>query len=337
MCSITLGATESVRQHAMEDTHDSLCLAPAALMRVERVRYFEAAARLGSLRAAAEEVGISQQSLGQQIELLEEELDTVLLTRTRRGVTPTTAGESLRSAARALIGAEDGLRDAAMTLRGDYQGSVRLGCVPVLATALVGPVVARLLKGHPGLKFSVVESSSREIEERVAEGQLDLGVVTQPVTPAPTHTQRHVLFTVPLMVCLSPSHPLAARESVDWDDLRGRPLVSMRTGTTLWDTLHRHLEDPQVVFEAATVSTVRRMVAQGVGIGIEAQIDLDGGAAESPVARVPLVGPDTTIAVCLTHNTGTQPSRAAVTVRNVIITETTRLRGEVTPPSPTTE
>lgn len=330
MCCITLDAVASARQHAREDTHDSRCLSLVALMRVERVRYFDAAVRLGSLRAAAEEVGISQQSLGQQIELLEEELDTVLLTRTRRGVTPTAAGESLRSAARQLIGAEDGLRDAAMTLRGDYQGSVRLGCVPVLATALVGPVVARLLKGHPGLKFSVVESSSREVEEGVAEGHLDLGVVTQPVSPPPSHTQRHVLFTVPLLVCLPPEHPLAERETLAWEDLRGRPLVSMRSGTTLWDTLHRHVADPQVVFEAATVSTVRRMVTHGAGVGIEAQIDLDE-TGEAALVRRPLLGPDTTIAVCLTHPTGTQPSRAAVTVKNVIVTETTRLRGDAGP------
>lgn len=297
-------------------------------MRVERARYFEASARLGSLRAAADEIGISQQSLGQQIELLEEELDTVLLARTRRGVTATTAGDALLPAARQLIRAEDHLREAAQSLRGDYQGAVRLGCVPALVTALVGPVVARLLKGHPGLKFSVLESSSTDIEERVAQGHLDLGVVTQPISTPPHDTQRQVLFTVPLEVCLPITHPCAGRDAIGWDDLRGKPLVSMRSGTTLWDTLHRHVPDPQIVFEAAAVSTVRRMVAHGVGIGIEARMDLDAPREEPGVARLPLVGPDTTIVVCLTHNTRTQPSRAAVTVRNVIVSETNRLRAE---------
>src|SRR5699024_167208 len=118
-----------------------------------------------------------------------------------------------------------------------------------------------------------VESSSRDIEERVAEGHLDLGVLTQPVSPPPADTQRHLLFTVPLLVCLPDGHPLASRGSLTWEDLRARPLVSMRGGTTLSDTLHRHVPDPQIVFEAATVSTVRRMVAHGVGVGIEARID----------------------------------------------------------------
>jgi len=300
-------------------------------VRVERVRYFEAAARLGSLRAAADEVGISQQSLGAQIELLEEELDTVLLSRTRRGVVPTAAGDALLPSARELIGAEDGLRESAQHLRGDYEGAVRVGCVPALAAGLVGPVVARLLKHHPGLKFSVVESSSRDIEGAVSDGRLDLGVVTQPMSPAPSQTERQVLFATSLVVCLARTHPLSARPTISWTDLARQPLVSMRPGTTLWDVLHRHVQDPKIVFQAASMNTLRHLVALGAGLGIEAPIGDDRGDAEDgSVVRRPLVGPDTTIPFCLTHNTRTQPSRAAVTVKQVIVSETARLRS--TPP-----
>lgn len=297
-------------------------------MRVERVRCFEAAARLGSLRAAAEEIGISQQALGPQIQLLEEDLDTVLLTRTRRGVTPTAAGETLLVSVRRLIRSEERLHETAQSLRGEYEGVVRLGCVPVLATALVGPVVARLLRAHAGLSFSVVESSSRDIERRVSEGQLDLGVVTQPSSAPPPDAERQILFTAPLVACLAPSHPLADQESLHWDDLRDRPLVSMRAGTTLWDTLRRHVDDPYIVFEAASVSTLRRMVAYGAGVGIEARVDLHvDGPDEDTVVRLPLAGPDTTVPFCLTHSTRAQPSRAAVTVKHVIVSEAGRFEG----------
>lgn len=303
----------------------------AVIMRVERVRYFEAAARLGSLRAAADEAGISQQALGPQIQLLEEELDTVLLTRTRRGVVPTAAGDALLVSVQRLIRAEENLRDTAQGLRGEYEGVVRVGCVPVLATTLVGPVVARLLRGHPGLSFSVVESSSRDIERRVSEGQLDLGVVTQPSSSPPPHAERQILFTVPLVVCLPRSHPLAGQASLRWDDLRDRPLVSMRAGTTLWDALHRHVDNPHVAFEAASVSTLRRMVAHGAGVGVEARLDLDAEDAEQDtVVRLPLSGADTTVPFCLTHSTRTQPSRAAVTVRQVIVSEVERLHASST-------
>lgn len=297
-------------------------------MRVERVRYFEAAARLGSLRSAADEAGVSQQSLGAQIELLEEELDTVLLTRSRRGVTPTPAGEALLPAVRQLIAAEDGLRESAQDLRGDYEGVVRVGCVPALASALVGPVVARLLTNHPALRFSVVESSSRDVEEQVAAGRIDLGVVTQPVTPAPPDTQRQLLFTTGLAVCLPRAHPLTRHEELTWDDIATEPLVSMRSGTTLWDALHRNVTEPTIVFEAAAVSTVRHLVAHGAGLGIEVPLLFDAAANAAPVVRRPLRGPDTSVSFCLTHNTRTQPSRAALTVRHVIVSETARLRSE---------
>lgn len=295
-------------------------------MRVERVRYFEAAARLGSLRAAAHEMGISQQALGPQIQLLEEELDTVLLTRTRRGATPTAAGHALLASVQRLIRAEEQLHETAQGLRGEYEGVVRIGCVPVLATALVGPVVARLLKGHQGLSFTVVESSSRDIEGRVSDGQLDLGVITQPQSAPPPETARQSLFNVPLVACIPAAHPLARRDWLLWEDLKDQPLVSMRSGTTLWDALLRHIDDPHIVFEAASVSTLRLMVEHGAGLGVEARVDAVGPQDDS-VVRLPLVGPDTTVPFCLTYSTRTQPSRAAVTVRNVILSEIERFGG----------
>ena len=53
-------------------------------MRVERARYFLAAVETGSLRAAAARCGVSQPTIGEQLRLLEEELDVALLTAGKR-------------------------------------------------------------------------------------------------------------------------------------------------------------------------------------------------------------------------------------------------------------
>ena len=82
-------------------------------MRVERARYFLAAVETGSLRAAAARCGVSQPAIGQQIGLLEEELDVVLLTRSRTGVRPTPAGQALIDPMTRLVAAEDSVLGAA--------------------------------------------------------------------------------------------------------------------------------------------------------------------------------------------------------------------------------
>lgn len=295
-------------------------------MRVARARYVEAAIRLGSLRGAAEELGISQPTLGQQIELLEEELDTVLLTRSRRGVVPTAAGQALLPSIQRLISAEDGLCEDAMDIRGVYRGTVRVGCVPVLASALIAPVVGRLLHDHPQLRFGVTESTSAQIESAVSDGNLDLGIVTEPDGPPASNLERHVLFDTAVLVYLPRGHPLANRTSVEWPDLEPWPQVTMRSGSRLWQALHAHLENPRVVFEAATAQTLRTMVACGAGIGIDTVISQQGHADDPRVQHVMLSGPDTRIPICLTQRTNTRPERSATTVKALLVSEAQRVR-----------
>ncbi|TCP57503.1 LysR family cyn operon transcriptional activator [Tamaricihabitans halophyticus] len=286
-------------------------------MRVERARYAEAALRLGSLRAAAEEVGVSQPTLRQQLELFEEELDTVLLTRSRRGVVGTPAGEELLPWIRQLIAAEDALRDGALGLTGAYQGTVRVGCVPSLASVLLAPVIGRLLSEHPRLRFTVAESTSGAVEDLVADGGLDFGVVTEPSTPPMQRLERRRLFSFPLYACAPSDHPLARRRSLTWSELASWPLVSMRRGTRLWEMLHTHLAEPRVVFEASTAQTLRMMVAHGAGIGVDTLIA--SGIDDARLVHVPLTGPEPEVEVCLTQRTNSQPSSAALTVRALLL------------------
>src|SRR5690625_668926 len=149
-------------------------------MRVERARYLLAAVETGSLRAAAARCGVSQPTLAEQVSLLEEELDVVLLTRSRRGVRPTAAGQAMIDPLSRLVAAEDAARRAAADSGGAYQGRVAIGAISVVAETLVAAVAARLRDEHAELRFSVIEAASGEIEDRVLEGDLDFGVISAP-------------------------------------------------------------------------------------------------------------------------------------------------------------
>ncbi|MCP9949798.1 LysR family transcriptional regulator [Actinomadura madurae] len=119
-------------------------------MRVERARYFLAAIETGSLRAAAARCGVSQPTIGQQIALLEEELDVVLLTRSRHGVRPTAAGQALIEPLGRLVAAEDAVRESAMESGAAYHGRVRIGGVSVTAETIIAPVVGGCGSGTRG-------------------------------------------------------------------------------------------------------------------------------------------------------------------------------------------
>lgn len=282
---------------------------------MERVRYFLAAIETGSLRAAAARCEVSQPTVGQQIGALEEELDVVLLTRGKHGVRPTAAGQALLDPLRRLVAAEEELRDSAMAAGGAYHGKVRIGAVSVTAETIVAPVVGRLRKRHAGLRFTVREGGSAEVEAAVLDGELDFAVVTVPTSPAASGLHRVPLVSAPMGVYAPGDHPLAGREYLYWRDLETWPIVTMRGGTTLWELLHRNVSNPDIVVEAMTARSLKVMVAESAGLGILAKFETSADIPD--LVWIPLRDAHP-VRICLTHRKNTQPSRAAHIVRRLI-------------------
>ncbi|GAB3573368.1 LysR substrate-binding domain-containing protein [Amycolatopsis endophytica] len=284
-------------------------------MRVERARYFLAAVETGSLRSAAARCGVSQPTIGQQIALLEEELDVVLMTRSRRGVRATAAGQAMVEPLRKLVAAEEAVRDAAMASGGAYAGVVHLGGVSVAAETVVAPVLGHLREHRPGLRFTVREGASGEIEAAVLAGELDLGVITMPLHPPPAGLERVSPVAARVGALVPAAHPLAVRDHLHWHDLRDQPIVTMRAGTMLWEVLHRHVPEPDVVVQAMSARTLKVMVARGVGLGVLGGFDTSVDIPD--VVWLPIRDADP-VRLCLTQRRNTQPSRAALTVRQLI-------------------
>lgn len=293
-------------------------------MRVERARYFLAAVRTGSLRSAAAACGVSQPTIGQQLTMLEEELDAVLLTRSRGGVRATPAGEALVGPLTRLVAAEDAVREAALASNGTYQGRVSIGGGSVTVETIVAPVVGRLLTDHPGLRFSVREGSSGDIERAVLAGDLDLAVVTTPGEPAPGSLARRRLLTAPLGIHTRPDHPLAHRAEVTWDDLGRWPIVTMRPGTVLHQRLREHLPNAEAMVEAMSARTVQTMVAQGAGVGLLALFDTRPPMTD--LTWLPLVDAEP-VEVSLVQRADSQPSRSSRVVRRLILARAEELAG----------
>lgn len=284
-------------------------------MRVTRARYFLAAVRSGSLRSAATACGVSQPTIGQQLTLLEEELNVVLLTRSGRGVRPTAAGESMIEPLSRLVAAEDAVHEAALASSCAYQGTVRIGGVSMTVEMIVAPVVGRLRASYPGLRFSVREDASSDIEAAVLAGDLDLATITTPADDAAPGLTREHLVSSPVGIQVTPEHPLATRASVRWADLNPWPIVSMRRGTVLAKLLHDQLPSADTVVEAMSARTVQVMVAQGAGVGFLAGVG--AGSRRAGLAWIPVTDAEP-IVVSLVQRSDSPLSRAASIVRNVL-------------------
>ena len=131
---------------------------------------------LGTLTRAAEHLGIAQPSLSQQVMDLEAHFKAKLLVRTKRGVTPTLAGELLYRHAHIILRQ---LEQATTELRAantDLSGAVTVGLPGTIAPVLSMPLLRQAREKYPGIILRIVEGSYVLMNELTVNGRLDLAL-----------------------------------------------------------------------------------------------------------------------------------------------------------------
>lgn len=268
-------------------------------MQLTTLRHFRAIAQHGHLTRAARALGVTQPALSAMLAKLEKEVGAQLVHRTSKGVELTEAGRVfLGYADQAVRRADEGVL-AVRQLLGLERGSIRIGGGATATTYLLPPVVSAVRKAHPGLRFYVREAGSSAVALGVLSGELDLGVVTLPMTVPDTEGLKVTpLVHDELRLILPPGHALASagprsRATFTWADLAGQSVVAFEAGTAV-----RSLVDEaaaragialNVVMELRSIESIKRMVGAGIGVGFVSRFALSPGeglaCATSPLSR----------------------------------------------------
>lgn len=119
------------------------------------LRAFEAAARTGSFRAAAEHLSVTPTAISHHIRGLEEQLGTKLFKRSGREVVLTEDGQRLAETALQAFGM---LEDAVRALKRTSRKTVRLAAGPIFTARWLMPRISDLWQKHPDIELEVVPS-----------------------------------------------------------------------------------------------------------------------------------------------------------------------------------
>ena len=194
-------------------------------MELRHLRYFVVTGELEHFGQAAERLNIVQPALSKQIRELEEEVGTLLFERLPRGVRLTAAGREFLAHARDILSKVPIATERARRVAEGNEGVLRLGFVD---TAIYHPKLPRLIAAfrrlRPGVHLELVQQTSREQGELLAQGKLDVACVYhRPLQVSEIEAER--LVTERVMLVTPADHPYARRRFVTVADLKDQPFV----------------------------------------------------------------------------------------------------------------
>lgn len=137
---------------------------------------------LGSLTAAAEELGYAQPSISEQVRQLERSIGASLFRRVGRGVVPTEAAEALRPHAQRSIAAAQAGRRAVAAVSGMATGTIRFGMFGTVRLYFGAQLIADVLERHPGVRVELIGQNSAAVQEDLRRGRVEAAMIALPVT-----------------------------------------------------------------------------------------------------------------------------------------------------------
>jgi LysR family hydrogen peroxide-inducible transcriptional activator len=286
-------------------------------MEIQQLRYILAVGETGNFSRAAEACHVSQPSLSQQVQKLEQELGVRLFTRMKRQTVPTAAGAAfLAHAAHVLAeleAARSEAKDAGNDASGDIRGVVKLGVLPTIAPYLLPRALALCRKLHPQVSIIVQETTTTHLLAMAAACEIDLAVLSLPIRDARFECEE--LFTEELWLAVPPDHPLAKkRKPVSLNDISDERFILLQEGHCLGDQALKFCDSrechPNIIFRTAQLETIQALVASGLGVSLIPHMAIHATREKHPV-YLRLTAPRPQRIIALLRRKEHHPTRAA--------------------------
>ena len=250
---------------------------------------FWATVEHGTMMAAAEAEGIAQPAISIHVRNLERFYAMPLMERTGRRVRPTAAGELLATHTRHILGLVDEVGQALADLEGLHGGRLVVGASATVTETWLPAVLGRFRRTHSAVELEVRLGNSEHILQGVRERSLGFGIIGRR-DDDPALLVRPV-FEDRLDLFVAADSPLAGATGLRLTDLSQETFVLREPGSATREAVLGCMRAsgfvPAGEVQFGSNEAVKRVVAEGFGVGVLSARVLDVDVRAGDVAVVP--------------------------------------------------
>jgi DNA-binding transcriptional LysR family regulator len=254
-------------------------------MNVHHLELFYYVAKHGGIMPAVRNIpyGIQQPAVSAQVAQLEEFLGVTLFQRRPFALTP--PGEKLYAFVQPFF---SNLDKMASDLQGGQARNFRIGASTIVLRDHLPGLLTGVQKKFPGLRILLREGFPAQLEELLANEEVDL-VVTM-IERKPAGTQSLILLELPLVLLVEKSSRFKTAGELWALDKIAEPLICLPAHETMAKNFQSRLAELGVEWfpsiEASSVDLVESYVASGLGIGLS--VSVPGKPLLKSVRELPL-------------------------------------------------
>ena len=253
-------------------------------MNLHQFRFVREAVRRNlNLTEAAKALHTSQPGVSKAIIELEEELGVEIFARHGKRIKRVTEpGLQVLKSIEIILREVNNLKRIGEQYAAQDSGTLSIATTHTQARYVLPGPVAKLRQAYPKVSVSLHQGSPDQVAKMLMEDVAEIGIATESLTrypelvTLPCYEWQHVLV-------FPHDHPMVGIERISLEDLAQVPLITYHpsyTGRTRIDQAFalRHLR-PNVVLEAIDSDVIKTYVKLGMGVGIVAEMAMQGDNA----------------------------------------------------------
>ncbi|TQV77900.1 LysR family transcriptional regulator [Denitrobaculum tricleocarpae] len=249
-------------------------------------------AKLGTVSAAAETLGIHRATVNRHIDLLEAELGARIFLRHARGYSLTDLGSEFLQVAQKTEALVDDLAGRAQSNRAQLEGDITLSVMPMFTKAVFAPV-KRFREENPGCKVNILATESLS---RLEYGEAHVAIRARGKPENPDYVVRPYR-SIALNLYAHQSYIDRKGLPSGSNDMAGHHFVWLANDTirppfASW--VEKYLDPSQMTVTTSNLTVKFDAIEAGVGLGFMSELDAASHAdlhrvlPDNPTWRVPL-------------------------------------------------
>jgi DNA-binding transcriptional LysR family regulator len=187
-------------------------------MKIRDLLDVKAICEAGSIRKAAEQLGVTQPTLGARIERMEGQLGASLFDRSRGHSQPTDLARFIAARVAAVADESQRISREVMRYASGQGGRVRIGLGEAPAHSLMAEIIAGIAARQPQLSIAVLTAPTGQLAAHLLDGEIDFAIC-HPIEGQDEAIAGEPLLESRIVVVAHPDHPFCARPPASLGEL----------------------------------------------------------------------------------------------------------------------